>query len=156
MKRGAEIPRHRLVDRWYLKDTLRSELLRARESDTPLTVAVLTVDSGRRIAAATLREIGHIVCQHMRKTDITCRYSNREFVVVARELSPEATVERIKKIRGVVRALELRNQILRLAPPIIYSGVASAGRDGSTARELIEAAFRVARQDRLLHHHQRK
>jgi diguanylate cyclase (GGDEF)-like protein/PAS domain S-box-containing protein len=127
-----------LVNRWYLEETLPRELHRAERAKAPLTVTVLALDDVEKLPM--LREVGRVVREHLRKSDMACRYSDKEFVIVLPESSPEATLERIEQIRAAVRGLEVLHGSERLEGPVLSGGVATAGKDGTTARELIDAA----------------
>ena len=140
-----------LVNRWYLEETLPRELHRAARAKTPLTVSVLEADGDEELGEAVLREVGRVVREHLRKSDMACRYSDRDFVLVLPESSPPATLERIEQIRAAVRGLELYHGHQRLEGPVMYAGIATAGSEGSTARELIDAAGAAAKQARRLH-----
>ena len=129
-----------LVNRSYLEDMLPRELHRAARTKTPLSVTVLTVDGDQPVNEALLREVGRIVSEHLRKSDMACHYSDREFVLVLPGSSPEATLERVQQIRAAMQALELYHGHDRLDPPALRMGVAVAGQDGSTAQELLHTA----------------
>jgi diguanylate cyclase (GGDEF)-like protein/PAS domain S-box-containing protein len=138
-----------LVNRWYLEETLPRELHRADRAKTPLTVTVLGLDElqqlsgkfGQDAGDAMLREVGRVVREHLRKSDMACRYSDTEFVLVLPQSSPQATLERVEQIRSAVRGLELYHGDQRLEGPLLSAGVATAGNDGTTTRALIDAAF---------------
>lgn len=137
-----------LVNRWYLEETLPRELHRAERARTPLTVTVLGLDQLRQITEqfgqeageAMLREVGRVVREHMRKSDMACRFSDTEFVLVMPESSPRATLERVEQVRAAVRGLELYHGKQRLEGPVASAGVATAGKDGTTTRALLDAA----------------
>ena len=137
-----------LVNRWYLEETLPRELHRADRAKTPLTVAVLGLDQlqqisetfGQEAGEAMLREVGRVVREHLRKSDMACRYSDTEFVLVLPESSPRATLARVEQVRAAVRGLELSHGKQRLEGPVVSAGVATAGKDGTTARALLDAA----------------
>jgi len=131
-----------LVNRWYLEETLPRELHRAERAKTPLTIAVLALDD--RQQEAMLHEVGRVVREHLRKSDVACRYSDKEFVLVLPETSRDATLERVEQIRTAVRAIELSHGEQRLAGPAIAVGIATAGKDGTTAHELLDAACAAA------------
>src|SRR5207237_10639031 len=99
--------------------------------------------SGRCPVGAVLRECGRVVRQHLRKSDMACRYGPQEFVVVLPDSTAQATCDRVEKIRGALRGLELRHGDKRLDPPQIAAGVATAGSnaDGDTSSELLDAAY---------------
>ena len=81
-----------LVNRWYLEETLPRELHRAARAKTPLTVSVLEADGDQELGEAVLREVGRVVREHLRKSDMACRYSDRDFILVLPESSPPATL----------------------------------------------------------------
>jgi len=137
-----------LVNRWYLEETLPRELHRAARRKAPLTVTVLAADGGRPIGESVLREVGRVIREHLRKSDMACRYSDGEFVLVLPDSSPSATLERVAQIRAAVQGLELYHGKERLEPPILRTGVAIAGKDGSSAQELLKAACAAAKQEK--------
>jgi diguanylate cyclase (GGDEF)-like protein/PAS domain S-box-containing protein len=126
-----------LVNRWYLEETLPRELHRAERAKAQLTVTVLALDAVEKLPM--LREVGRVVREHLRKSDMACRYSDKEFVIVLPESSPQATLERIEQIRNAARELEVLHGAERLAGPVLSAGVATAGKDGTTGRELLDA-----------------
>jgi diguanylate cyclase (GGDEF)-like protein len=86
--------------------------------------------------------------EHLRKSDMASRYSDKEFVLVLPESSPQATLERVEQIRTAVQELDLSHGHQRLAAPVLRRGIAVAGPDGSTAQELLQAACARAKQDK--------
>jgi PAS domain S-box-containing protein/diguanylate cyclase (GGDEF)-like protein len=133
-----------LVNRWYLEETLPRELHRAARAKAPLAITVLAADGDQELSEVVLREVGRVVREHLRKSDMACRYADRDFVLVLPDSSPRATEERIEQIRAAVRGLEVYHGKQRLEGPEMYAGVATAGTDGSTPRELIDAACAAA------------
>jgi PAS domain S-box-containing protein/diguanylate cyclase (GGDEF)-like protein len=134
-----------LVNRWYLEETLPRELHRATRAKAPLTVTALAFDAEQ--PAPMLREVGRVVREHLRKSDMASRVSSREFVLVL-ESSPAAAQDRLNVIRDAIRGIELHHGKDRLEPPVIRTGIATAGRDGTTGAELLDAASAAARQAR--------
>ena len=128
------------VTRRYLEETLPRELHRAVRAKVPLTVTVLAAEPGPAVAEPMLREVGRVVREHLRKSDMASRYSDREFVLVLPQSSPESTRERVEQIRTAVQELELFHGKQRVTAPVLRTGVAVAGQDGSTAQELLHAA----------------
>jgi diguanylate cyclase (GGDEF)-like protein/PAS domain S-box-containing protein len=136
-----------LVNRRYLEETLPRELHRAARAKQPLTVTVLSARRSPSVGEAMLREVGRVVREHLRKSDMASRYSDREFVLVLPQSSPEAARERVEQIRTTVQSLELYHGAQRLDAPVLRTGMAVAGQDGSTAQELLQAACARATQD---------
>jgi diguanylate cyclase (GGDEF)-like protein/PAS domain S-box-containing protein len=128
-----------LVNRWYLEETLPRELHRAERAKTPLTVTVLSPDGGSQ-PEGMLREIGRVIREHLRKSDMAARYRGHEFVVVLPNSTPQATLNRVEKIRSAVRGLELFHGQERMQGPVVSAGVAKARAQLTTTRELLHAA----------------
>lgn len=131
-----------LATRWYLEDSLPRELHRAARAKTPITITALAFDTEQ--SDAMLREVGRVLREHLRKSDMAARYSAKEFVLLL-DSSPEATAQRIGEIRQAIGELELYHGRNRLTPPAVRSGTATFGRDGTTAAELLDAACAAAR-----------
>ena len=134
-----------LATRWYFEDSLPRELHRAARAKTPVTVTALAFDTEQ--PDAMLREIGRVVREHLRKSDMAARYSSKEFVLLL-DSSAEATAQRIDELRRAIGELELYHGKDRLTPPAVRAGTATAGRDGMTPAELLDAACAAARGTR--------
>lgn len=156
-----------LVNRSYLEEYLPRELHRAGRARLPLTVTLLDLDRfqlvndafGRDAGDAMLREVGRVIREHLRKSDMACRYRDEEFVLVLPQSSPEATLERVGQIREALKSLELYHGDQLLNGLTVSAGVATAGVDGTTTRELLRAAraaltgAKQAGGDRVALHH---
>lgn len=134
-----------LATRWYFEDSLPRELHRATRAKTPVTITALAFDQEQ--PDAMLREVGRVLREHLRKSDMAARYSAREFVLLL-DSTPEATAQRIDEIRQAIGELELHHGTDRLTPPAVRAGTATLGRDGTTAAELLDAACAAARRAR--------
>jgi diguanylate cyclase (GGDEF)-like protein/PAS domain S-box-containing protein len=137
-----------LFNRRYLDETLWRELHRASRRNSPVGVAMLDLDHFKRIndtfghdaGDALLRELGQLLREKLRKSDIACRYGGEEFVLILPDSSLADTRQRVEQIRGLIKELRipLRDQ---LGGAIATSaGVAAAPEHGSTAAELLSAA----------------
>jgi diguanylate cyclase (GGDEF)-like protein/PAS domain S-box-containing protein len=130
-----------LVNRWYFEETLPRELHRAERAGTPLTLTVLAPDEGAGSPSeAMLREVGRVIREHLRKSDMAARYSGEEFVLVLPNSSAQATLDRVEQIRSAVRDLELLHGKERLRGPIVSAGVANARAHLTTTGALLNAA----------------
>jgi diguanylate cyclase (GGDEF)-like protein/PAS domain S-box-containing protein len=131
-----------LLNRWYLEETLPRELHRAARAKAPLTVSVLELDRTLEGDAgdAVLREVGRILREHLRKSDMACRCDNREFVLVLPQSTPKATVERLEQIRASLKELAIYHGDQLINGITVSAGVAIAGPDGVTTSELVDAA----------------
>jgi Response regulator containing a CheY-like receiver domain and a GGDEF domain len=104
-----------------------------------------------------LREVGWIFREHMRKSDIACRYGGEEFVLVLPGSAIEDTVRRLEQIRGLVHALQIDFHGRRLEPVSVSVGVAAYGGAGGVeellraADEALYAAKRAGRNTIVVH-----
>ena len=129
-----------LVNRWYLEEALPRELHRAERAKAPLTVTVLSPDGEEGKSEAMLPEIGRVIREHLRKSDMAARYGQQEFVLVLPNSSSQATLDRIEQIRSAVRELEVVHGSERLQGPVVSAGVANARGQLTTTRALLDAA----------------
>jgi diguanylate cyclase (GGDEF)-like protein/PAS domain S-box-containing protein len=136
-----------LSNRRYLEESLPRELHRAARSKSMLSVAMLDLDHFKRFndtfghdsGDSLLREVGRVMREKLRKSDIASRYGGEEFVLVLPESSLAGTVQRIEEIRVLVRELQIRHGDQLLSTVTVSAGVAQA-REGLTARELLREA----------------
>jgi diguanylate cyclase (GGDEF)-like protein/PAS domain S-box-containing protein len=137
-----------LFNRRYLADTLPRELHRAVRGNAPLCLAMLDLDNlkrfndsfGHEAGDLVLRELGRVLRENLRKSDIACRYGGEEFVLVLPDSMPEGARQRLDAIRKMVERLQIRCEGQDLGGMTFSGGIASAPENGSTTQELIRAA----------------
>lgn len=84
---------------------------RARSIDTGLALIVMRLDFkpinllGQTASDAVMREVGQILRQGVRKTDLPCRTSGDEFVIVLADLNEAAAQMRAEVLRDAICAL---------------------------------------------------
>ena len=134
-----------LFNRRYLDETLPRELHRARRLSAPLSVVMLDVDGfkqfndsfGHGPGDSLLREFGRIMCEHLRKSDISCRYGGDEFVLILPDSSITDTQQRVEQIRKVLKEFRSEQMLYGIA---LSAGVAHMPEHGTTESELLRAA----------------
>ncbi|MFN2571639.1 MAG: diguanylate cyclase [Gemmatimonadales bacterium] len=126
-----------LLNRWYVEEALPRELHRAERAKTALTLTILRIEPARE---PMLREVGRVVREHLRKSDMACRYSESDFVLVLLDSTRKATLQRVEQIRTAISGIELHHGDEQLEVPHVSAGVATAGKDGTTTRTLLDAA----------------
>jgi diguanylate cyclase (GGDEF)-like protein len=137
-----------LFNRRYLDESLPRELHRAQRGNSPLCVAMLDLDHFKRLndtfghdaGDSLLRELGQVLHEKLRKSDIVCRYGGEEFVLVLPDSSLANAWQRVEQIRVLIKELQIRHGEHLLGMMTVSAGIAGAREHGSTARELMRAA----------------
>lgn len=137
-----------LYNRRYLDDTLARELHRAARLKSPLSIAMLDLDQfkrfndtfGHEAGDTLLRELGHLLRENLRKSDISCRYGGEEFVLVLPDSTLADTRLRLEQIRDLVKKLELRHGDQPLGRITVSVGLAEADPYGTAPSALLRNA----------------
>jgi diguanylate cyclase (GGDEF)-like protein/PAS domain S-box-containing protein len=137
-----------LFNRRYLEDTLWRELHRSHRRNSPLGVVMLDLDHFKRFndtfghgaGDSLLRELGQLLREKLRKSDISCRYGGEEFVLILPDSSLADTRQRVEQIRGLIKELKIRHGDELLGMIAVSAGIAGAPEHGSNAAELLRAA----------------
>jgi diguanylate cyclase (GGDEF)-like protein len=87
-----------------------------------------------------LRELGRLVRENVRKSDISCRYGGEEFVLVLPDSSLADAEQRVEQIRVLINALQVQHGEKLLGPLTVSAGVAQADEHGANPNELLRAA----------------
>jgi len=138
-----------LFNRRYLDETLPRELLMAKRRNAPLCVVMLDIDGfkqfndsfGHGPGDAVLRDFADILREHLRKSDISCRYGGDEFVLILPDSSITDTQERMEQIRTLLKEYKLNHfgkQTLKMVS--LSAGIAHMPEHGKTEAELLRAA----------------
>jgi diguanylate cyclase (GGDEF)-like protein/PAS domain S-box-containing protein len=137
-----------LFNRRYLSDTLPRELNYARRQNTKTSIAMLDIDHfkqfndtfGHEAGDLMLRELGNVLRENTRKSDIACRLGGEEFVLVLLDSSLEASRRHLEMICQQVKELQLRNSDQLLGTMTLSVGIVEAPGDDMIADELLKAA----------------
>jgi diguanylate cyclase (GGDEF)-like protein len=88
-----------------------------------------------------LKEIGRLLRENTRSTNIAARYGGEEFILLLQNTQKHAALDCAEKIR---RLIEAHNFLHREKQPLgcisISGGVATFPHDGSTVEEIIKRA----------------
>ena len=156
-----------LFNRRYLDETLPRDLHQAQRRNAPLCVVMLDIDDfkhfndafGHGPGDAILRELGRVLREKLRKSDISCRYGGDEFVLVLHDSSIAATRARLEQIRTFLKGLEIHYGEEVLGPITLSIGIVQTPEHAITSRELLreaDEAMYAAKQggrDRIVVHH---
>jgi len=138
-----------LFNRRYLDETLPRELhLAHRRNNAPLSVVMFDLDGFKKFndsfghgpGDSMLREFGRVLREHLRKSDISCRYGGDEFVLVLPDSSIADTEERVEQIRVFLKTVPVNygEEVLNMLT--LSAGIAQSPEHGTTAAELLRAA----------------
>jgi diguanylate cyclase (GGDEF)-like protein len=137
-----------LPNRRAWEEELPREIQRAKRSGRPLCAALLDLDHfkqfndtfGHEAGDDVLRELGQVLRDRVRKSDIPCRYGGEEFVLVFPDSALADTLKRVEQIRALVKELEIGRGDQPCDRISVSAGVAQAHEGGSTPSELLQAA----------------
>ena len=137
-----------LFNRRYLDEILPRELHLANRRAIALCVVMLDIDGfkhfndswGHAAGDLLLCEFGGVLREHLRKSDIYCRYGGDEFVLVMPDSSASNAQERVKKISTFLKGLEIHYSEQTLGKVTLSAGIAQAPENGTTASQLLRAA----------------
>jgi diguanylate cyclase (GGDEF)-like protein/PAS domain S-box-containing protein len=138
-----------LFNRRYLDEILPRELDLAQRRNSPLCVVMLDLDGfkqfndrlGHGAGDALLREFSHVMRNHLRKSDIICRYGGDEFVILMPDSSTNDAQSRVDRIRVLLKGLPKISHGEKTSNMITLSaGMACMPEHGNTESELLRAA----------------
>ena len=137
-----------LFNRRYLNDTLPRELNYARRQNTKTSIAMLDIDHfkkfndtfGHEAGDLMLHELGLVLSETNRKSDIACRFGGEEFVLVLLDSPQEASRQHLEMICMRVKELQIRNTEHLLGTMTLSVGIVEAPEADMTADELLNAA----------------
>jgi diguanylate cyclase (GGDEF)-like protein len=138
----------RLYNSRYLNTSLGREIKRARRYRQSVSVMFLDLDGFKRIndshghlaGSRALVEVGQLLKERVRESDIVSRYGGDEFTIILAQTAPEEAVLLADRLR---RALEehVFLTILGLSVKITASfGISSFPEHGGSREELIQQA----------------
>jgi diguanylate cyclase (GGDEF)-like protein len=137
-----------LFNRNYLEESLRRELFRSMRRQSPLCLAMLDIDAfkgfndtyGHHAGDVLLKSLGAFFLKELRASDIVCRYSGDEFVLVLPDTALQQVSERLDRIRREVKGVECSYEGRILQAASVSIGVAQWPDHGRTSEELLKAA----------------
>lgn len=99
-----------LTNRRQFNSRLHEEVARARRHETPLSLALFDLDDFKRlndfyghpVGDRILRELGKLVRQNIRESDLPARYGGEEFALILPETREAEAYELLERIRLMV------------------------------------------------------
>lgn len=136
-------------NRRYLEESLARDLYQVQRRNAPLCVVMLDLDGlkqfndsfGHGAGDMVLRGVGHALRDHLRKSDISCRYGGDAFVLILPDSSVADTQERLEQIRLFLKEFQIHYGEHKLRMITLSAGIAQTPEHGISAAELLQAAY---------------
>ena len=138
-----------LFNRRYLDEVLPREIHRASRLASPLSLAMIDIDHFKRFndehghdaGDEVLRQIGREMREHLRQSDIACRFGGEELAIVIPDAALNDVLPRLEELRVRVGSLRLQNQHEVALPAVTVSiGVAELSPNTDDADRLLKRA----------------
>ena len=145
-----------LYNRWYVIETIDSELNRAMRHGSPMSLLMLDIDHFKRIndrwghpaGDEVLRSVGKLLRESCRIYDVPGRYGGEEFCIVLPETRPGNTTVVAERIRKRLESTELPCGESSIA---VTASIGIAGTDSEGGSEVLSPAALIDRADRALY-----
>jgi diguanylate cyclase (GGDEF)-like protein len=146
--RAIRDPLTGLYNRGYLAETLFRELQRAERQNVNILIVMLDIDHfkffndehGHPSGDHVLKELGFLLQEQIRASDLACRYGGEEFLLMFYNLPEEEGRRKIERIKTSISELNLSFSNHTLGPITASFGASIFPKDGKKAEELIEKA----------------
>ncbi|MGB9737074.1 GGDEF domain-containing protein [Chloroflexus sp.] len=137
-----------LYNRRYLETSLSRELHRAQREQIPLTVAIIDIDHfkqfndqyGHDAGDTLLRELAVIFREHLRQSDLACRFGGEEFVLILPGVNRATAQTRLQHLREVVQQRQIIFAGAPLRPVTISIGYFTCENDEIEPHILLQRA----------------
>ena len=99
-----------LSNRHHFESQFKLEFERSDRYERPLSCMILDIDDfkrindafGHRMGDQVLKQIGNLILNNFRSSDLKCRYGGEEFVLLAPEADKEVAMTIAEKLRRIV------------------------------------------------------
>lgn len=137
-----------LFNRRYLNDILAHELIRSQRDNATMVVAMLDIDHfkrfndeyGHEAGDLVLAEIGRLLREQLRRSDVPCRFGGEELAIVMPGSNARNASDRLEQLCSRISRLELVFRDRPLPAVTLSVGVAEAPLHGKTSAQLLHAA----------------
>lgn len=140
-----------LYNRRYLQETLQRETLSSLRKKTSLAIIMADIDHFKRFndtyghdtGDSVLKNIGKLFQEHVRGSDVVCRYGGEEFIIVLYDTHLEAAKQFAERVRENMRRISIQYGNSTLGSITLSQGIAVFPSHGITPKTLIESADRA-------------
>ncbi|MEI9937572.1 MAG: GGDEF domain-containing protein [Pseudomonadota bacterium] len=137
-----------LFNRRYMQETLAQEQHRATRNRTQLAVIMIDIDHFKQFndkfghdgGDAILRALGAFLKNHVRRSDVVCRYGGEEFALILSPSTTDGALQRAEKLRAAIGRLKVHHANQDLGAITLSFGVAIFPDNALDTASLIKAA----------------
>lgn len=137
-----------LFNRRFLEISLDREFARATREKKSVALVMLDIDRFKRFndshghdaGDVALRQLGQVLMESCRATDLACRFGGEEFAVVLPDVTREAMEAWAERLLERVRLMKVVAEGLVLPKLTVSIGIAFFPEHGETTAEVIRAA----------------
>ena len=137
-----------LFNRRYMEESMERELCRAERQGKQVGVIMADIDHfkrfndtfGHEAGDTLLKEVAKVMGQHIRGSDIACRYGGEEFTIIMTDVSPAIVAQRAEQLREAVQRITAYHGDRVLDPITLSLGVAIFPDHGDTHKAVLRAA----------------
>ena len=141
-------PQTELYNRRYLEETFTQEIVRAERKQHAIGVIMLDIDHFKRFNDTfghdagdfVLQQVGTLLKENVRNSDIACRYGGEEMTLILPEATLAETTARAEMLRAALSQLCPHHHGQSLGTITASFGVAAFPHHGSTVETLIKTA----------------
>lgn len=141
-------PLTNLLNKQYLNETLPRELKRAIRENNSLYFILIDIDHfknmntkfGYKVCDEALKTIAAVLSKNFRGSDIVCRYSGDEFVLVILNTDTQNVLSRIEALRKEIEDITLSVDGHVLPKITVSIGISEAPKQASAPQEIIQLA----------------
>jgi diguanylate cyclase (GGDEF)-like protein len=100
-----------LFNRRYFEEALLAEFIKAERANTPLAIILVDIDHFKRVndtyghqaGDCVLQVFADVIREHIRTSDIACRYGGEEFILAMPGMSLAEAYQRAEAVRMAIR-----------------------------------------------------
>jgi diguanylate cyclase (GGDEF)-like protein len=137
-----------LYNRRFMEESLQREISRVVRKQTQIGIIMADLDHfkkfndvyGHAAGDKIISQLGKLLKDRFRGSDIACRYGGEEFLVILPESSREDTIKRADGLREEVKKMEIVFQGQILGAITVSMGVAAYPVNGTRIDELLRVA----------------
>ena len=137
-----------LYNRRFMEESLHREILRAARKQTHIGIIMGDIDHfkqfndlyGRAAGDKVIAQIGRLLKDKFRGSDITCRYGGEEFLIILPDTSLEDTCARAESLLEDIKKMATISAVQTSGSIMMSIGIAAYPEQGTRLEDLLRAA----------------